>query len=359
MSVAEIEVFEGVMIQDFLNPIEGTNPSGQSVREDPVFAEIQGARAADDPSLPRGVWERDLKKADWQKVSDGCQNVLLTKSKDLQVAIWLMEAQMYINGVEGLARGLILLGALSDQFWDTVFPLMEDDDIEYRTNLFAWVNKRLSQPLRLTAISNPDNGDAYSWADWEKAQLENEHSKTAKGKSAGLLGKIKQSIDATDIAFYQNLWADLSDAESALDYLCGIVAEKFDEDAPSMAVMRDTLVLIRTMIEVQTDGRVMPNELEVNEDLLETEPTLPGDAKVASSPSEISDRQRAYMLLAEAADFIARDDPHSPVPYLVYKAIDWGRLGTSELYEEIFIRSGGSINIFELLGIDTKNDKKS
>ena len=118
-----------------------------------------------------------------------------------------------------------------------------------------------------------------------------------------------------------------------LDYLCGIVAEKFDEDAPSMAVMRDTLVLIRTMIEVQTDGRVMPNELEVNEDLLETEPTLPGDAKVASSPSEISDRQRAY--------------------------IDWGRLGTSELYEEIFIRSGGSINIFELLGIDTKNDKKS
>ena len=47
-----------------------------------------------------------------------------------------------------------------------------------------------------------------------------------------------------------------------------------------------------------------------------------------------------------------RDDPHSPVPHLVYKAIEWGRLSTSELYHEIFIRYEGNLNIFDVLGID-------
>jgi FtsP/CotA-like multicopper oxidase with cupredoxin domain len=39
---------------------------------------------------------------------------------------------------------------------------------------------------------------------------------------------------------------------------------------------------------------------------------------------------QAYAMLRSAAEFLVQDDPHSPVPYLVFKAIDWGRLGTAE-----------------------------
>ena len=57
-------------------------------------------------------------------------------------------------------------------------------------------------------------------------------------------------------------------------------------------------------------------------------------------------------MLAEAAEYLSRDDPHSPVPYLVLRAIEWGQLTTAELYDEIFIQNEGRLNIFELLGIE-------
>ncbi len=358
MTVLEIEVLDGVLLEDFLKPIDADNPAGVSVREEAIYSDIQADRASDDPNLPRGVWERDLKKADWQKVSDGCQNILTSRSKDLQVAVWLLESQIYLNGIQGLAKGLMLIAELTDHFWNSIFPLMEDDDIEYRTNLFSWVNDRLSMPVRWVAISDATSGEEYSWADWERAQLENNKDPKAKGgRASGLLNKIKQSIDATDIQFYQNLWDDLSDAEYALDYLSDILAKRFDTDAPSMTTMREMLAVIRSTIETQTDGRVIPED---KDDARVFDEPSDGMPKLnPTSSADVSDRQRAYMLLGEVADYLAKDDPHSPVPYLVYKAIDWGRLSTSELYEEIFVRCGGSIHIFELLGIEEASDKKS
>ena len=65
-----------------------------------------------------------------------------------------------------------------------------------------------------------------------------------------------------------------------------------------------------------------------------------------------SDRQQAYVALAKAANVLMRDDPHSPVPYMVFKAIEWGGLSTAELYEELFVKNGGSISIFDLLGVE-------
>ncbi|WP_258898281.1 hypothetical protein [Burkholderia glumae] len=47
-----------------------------------------------------------------------------------------------------------------------------------------------------------------------------------------------------------------------------------------------------------------------------------------------------------------RQEPHSPVPYLVRRATLWGRMNTAELYQELFLRLGGQLNIFEMVGIE-------
>ena len=66
----------------------------------------------------------------------------------------------------------------------------------------------------------------------------------------------------------------------------------------------------------------------------------------------VQDRAAAYMRLNEAADFLMYVEPHSPVPYLIRKAIEWGGLNTAELYEQLFIQQQGQLNIFDLLGIN-------
>jgi type VI secretion system protein ImpA len=47
------------------------------------------------------------------------------------------------------------------------------------------------------------------------------------------------------------------------------------------------------------------------------------------------------------------------VPYLVFKAIDWGRLDTAELYRELFVENRGNLNIFDLLGVEVQADQKA
>ncbi len=86
-----------------------------------------------------------------------------------------------------------------------------------------------------------------------------------------------------------------------------------------------------------------------------------GPDSVAAAPprNPITDRAHAYAQLASAAQTLREIDPHSPVPYVVQRAIAWGGLNTAQLYQELFVRQGGQISIFELLGIDLPQESTS
>jgi type VI secretion system protein ImpA len=50
-------------------------------------------------------------------------------------------------------------------------------------------------------------------------------------------------------------------------------------------------------------------------------------------------------------------EPHSPVPYLVQRASNWGQMNTAQLYQELFLDLGGQLNIFEMLGLDASSQQ--
>jgi type VI secretion system protein ImpA len=75
------------------------------------------------------------------------------------------------------------------------------------------------------------------------------------------------------------------------------------------------------------------------------------DVVSRSVKDELSDRAAAYARLAEVADYLQRIEPHSPVPYLLKRAVAWGNLNTAELYQELFVKASGRLDIFEMLGL--------
>ena len=75
-----------------LTPITPDNPCGADLAFAPEVDEIARARLADDPSLEQGAWVTALKEADWKFVGKRCAALLETRSKDLQLAVWLAEA---------------------------------------------------------------------------------------------------------------------------------------------------------------------------------------------------------------------------------------------------------------------------
>src|SRR5205823_1409611 len=110
---------------ELLTPIAGANPGGADVRYDPVFDKIKEARREDDDA-PQGEWATERKTADLPQVIKLATDVLSAKSKDLQVAAWLTEALLRREGFAGLRSGLDVLTGLVEQYWDTLYPEIDD-----------------------------------------------------------------------------------------------------------------------------------------------------------------------------------------------------------------------------------------
>ena len=64
------------------------------------------------------------------------------------MAAWLTEALLRQQGAGGLADGLDLLRGLVENFWDSVYPELEDGDVEMRATPLEWVGSRLGDGVK-------------------------------------------------------------------------------------------------------------------------------------------------------------------------------------------------------------------
>src|SRR3982751_1792094 len=128
--------------EDLLKPIPGDNPSGENLKYAPVYDKIKEARRQDDDA-PQGDWEHERKVADYGQVAKLAGDAIATKSKDLWLAAWLTEAWFQKEGFPGLHGGLALLRGMVENFWETLYPELEDGEAELRSTPVEWVGTKL------------------------------------------------------------------------------------------------------------------------------------------------------------------------------------------------------------------------
>ena len=139
--------------EDILAPIAGENPSGIDLRYDTkllIYDKIKEARRKDD-ELAQGDWQSERKTANYPLVIKLAQDTLATVSKDLQLAAWLTEALLETERYGGLCQGLTLCHGLLADFWDTVYPVIEDGDRELRARPLSWIGSMLDFASALSA----------------------------------------------------------------------------------------------------------------------------------------------------------------------------------------------------------------
>src|SRR5262249_29685624 len=88
----------GADVEAILLPVDAAAPAGVDLRYQPIYDEIKAARrlAEADPAEIAG----------WKKVAELALKAI-TRSKDLQLAIWLLEAFARIDGYRGASSGLL------------------------------------------------------------------------------------------------------------------------------------------------------------------------------------------------------------------------------------------------------------
>src|SRR5262249_1798346 len=123
--------------EDILNPISEAAPSGASLRYERVYDQLKELRAEElkqeeEEQIAGTNRHGGRKTSGWDKVRELATKTLVSKSKDLQMAAWLTEALLRCEGYSGLKNGLDLLKSLQENFWETVYPEIEDGDLEVR-----------------------------------------------------------------------------------------------------------------------------------------------------------------------------------------------------------------------------------
>jgi len=357
-------------MERLLAPIEGASPSGAWLRYDPLYTEVRRLREEDDPSLPQGVWKHELKRADWNGVAAACSEALASRTKDLQLAGWLTEAWTHLEGFAGSARGVRLVAAFCRDFWDSVHPAVDEDgSLDTRLAPIVWLAEKFPAALKRVRVTAPggEGVPPYAWQHWEEgvylARLAAQNAAAAaSSESDGMVPQAKflASVAATPAAWFVRLAADLDALGDAVEELGAVLDERCGIEAPSLRTLRDFVSVVRDFAGTIVDERVRKGELmsETAEPRLHVaggENDTAAAAGAAAAPlvrsGGIGSRAEAYARLREVADYLMRTEPHSPVPYLVLRAVAWGDMTVVELYEELFQRNADLTTIYALLGI--------
>jgi type VI secretion system protein ImpA len=346
---------------DILNPIPGDNPSGENLRYAPVYDKIKEARRQDDEG-PMGDWQRERKVADWTTVIKLAGEALAVQSKDMQLAVWLTEALLHKENFPGLLSGLNLIQGLIDNFWDTMYPEVDDGDTEMRAAPLDWLGAHyLEVPIKRVSLTK----SGLSLLDYNKAKkvgreadAQESYEKTEAFQAAVAAGELTmddwdKAFNATSKEFYRTRVAEIDAILEKLDELQPITEEKFGEFNPSFSKLRSILEEVRhqanqflnTKLEVDPDEPKEEGSEEAAEDAAADESeevaaaeavsyssgaaAAPARAKAkprGSLAAEPTDREDAIERVASAARFWRTEDPYSPAPYLMLRGMRWGEV---------------------------------
>jgi len=343
-------------IHSLLAPIPGSNPAGESLRYQGTYDRIAEARRQDDARLSQGIYKSTLKRAEWTTVESICIEALTTRTKDLQIAGWLLEAWLHLYGFSGVARGLRLLDGLCTQFWDNAYPTIDGNDLDGRLAPFAWIEDKLSLQLKQIPLTVAHNdAESYSYADWESAchyeNLALKDPRTFQEAIAKLnptVAVFREAVALTDRAFYEELLESLEQAIDACALLQQLLDQNCGKAAPSFHNFNEALCAIQQLVYRDLHSRDEFTETHTEESL----PIETSDSEIELwSSGPIRSRADAYRRLSEVADYLLRTEPHSPTPYLVRRAVEWGNMSLPELLQQIVRNQGELDEIDKLLGL--------
>jgi len=332
---------------ELLNPIAGPNPSGANLRYDPVYDKIKEARR-EEAQPPPGMSEQDRKVSDNAQVIRLSTELLTTKTKDLQLAAWLTEAMLKKTGFGGLKDGLALCCGLVEKFWDTVYPEIEDGDVESRGAPLGFVGLKLDIPLKLIPVVEKAKYGVLDYQQSREVGYEDQvKGDEAKKKRAALIkeGKLApelfdKAFEETPKKFYAQAEKDLDGCLETLTRLKKSCDEKFGNEGPTFGPLQTALEASRHLIHgfLQKKREKEPDPVEP---VAAAEGTPGADGEVASTDgapirtgvlisvdgsSEPADRVEAIKKVAEAAAYLRRREPQSPASYLMLRGLRWGEL---------------------------------
>lgn len=353
-----------------LRPLVGTaGPCGEDMIFSSEFDEIQEARRFDDPSISQGEWVTTIKEADWPAVIRLGERLLTSKTKDLRLAAWMIEARGKTAGLDGLAEGYWLLAGLAENFWASIHPLPEDADDDVRVGVLDWLVNQSARLIREIPLTKSKKGQ-FSSIDRETARnvAKNVELNAAYAEEAARSGMLtmevfEAALKDTPRSYFLTQLQAAERLQGAIKRLQEVVEPLLGEQSPAFGASLEALQEMMHFFRRQagSDLPATPPETQVDSKTEEmvamfatpgrTEPSI-GDIPGEKQAGPIRSREHAIYLLQEIAGYFRRAEPHSPVAYLAQKAAKWGTMPLHQWLRSVVKDDASLSHVEELLGVN-------
>ena len=368
-------------IDTLVAPIEGSRHGvGEDLIFDPRIDAIVAARQEDDALLAQGNWVTELKVADWDFVKNQCAELLSHTSKDMKLALWYADALSHTNHLSGISQGLSLLQALNDEYWLTMYPPLdgEEDSMDIRAGLLSWFVKALSDDIKQLSLADTKvenyNYNYYLTArDHDKQRQQNPDSETSNQLT---LSDYNHAIKTSSEAWQQALMSNVNKVTEQWQTLTDQLNDLMGMDAPVFAPVTDLLVALRQHLRPLIPDYSDDTNSNGQESLVDTMDSIGGNEPVISdghglsvstknisstsfNPSNRdhqSNRRQALKLLGQIQDYFAINEPHSPVTFLLGRAIDWADMPLDQWLTHIIKNEDQLSMLSDMIGIQPKRE---
>jgi len=324
-------------LDKLLQPVTPAQSCGEDLAFSPEMDAVNRARQADDPSIEQGAWVTTLKEADWKFVAKRCAELIETRSKDLQLAVWLVEAAVKTEGLAGLAPSLRLVGALCERYWHEVHPLPDEDGHERRIGNLSWIAARIGPLVKEVPLA-----PGVTMMAWESAR--------ARGPEA--VAELEAARAKVQPSARQALGTSAEDALAALAELERVVDDRLGADGPSFGAARAALQDFADLAAPAGVSAPAPAARPGAAAPLPVVVAAAAAVRVAEGP--LQSREQALAQLRGVAEFFRRTEPHSPVAYLAEKAARWGEQPLHAWLRSVVKDEASLAKLEELLGIETE-----
>ncbi|MBC7944041.1 MAG: type VI secretion system protein TssA, partial [Burkholderiales bacterium] len=298
---------------------------------------------------------------DWVSVAKEAQ-ALLSRSKDIRVAILLTRALTRIEDIAGLDAGLTMIHALLERYWDHVHPQLDAEDGDATVRLNA-----------LAALSDPEgllrDVRAMFLVRSGPVKIPVREILAALGKlPASGKAPTQQQLEGMLAAAAKDGFVPVEAARSALDAgnrLFKLLIDRVGSDrAPNMRPLLDVLTAIAqlcdnavpriVLVEIPAGGIGAAKELAGMTNVQVSNGEIQGGGVHSGliTGGEIRSRDDALRMLDRVCEFMERTEPAHPAPLLIRRAQRLLTKNFVEIIQELAPESMKAIQ--QLAGLEKK-----
>lgn len=309
-----------IELEDFLREVSAEPPCGPDLTYDADFLALENAaRGKNEQQFGETVIPAE--SPDWREVERRA-TVLLSRSKDLRVAVALCRAWVNVRGLPGLAAGVGLVSGLLERYWDQVHPMAEDGDQFMRMNAVSSLNEvtGLLRDLRQADFLRSSAG----------VVCVRDAEALARGNMAD--GGHQMSLDQLRIAVQQacqqqsSLPIAVTVASESLKRIVDLCVTKLPgAQRPETDGLQSLLAALRELMPSVSSSDSNPGP-------------LPNEERAHNQSYQVDvvrSRDDAIAQLLAVAAFVEKTEPTNPAPLLIRRAARLMRMGFIDILREL------------------------